>query len=185
MAQNRVFGYRAQTRSMMIRYTVVFGAVLLLGAILQVSLFGRLRFFGAVPDLMLCMVLAFAVLCGRYAGAITGIGAGFLIEAIGSTGISLLPVFYLLCGYVAGSFSSGETRGRSYPMYLLWLLCGLCLRAGMTVTYAALTYRYIRLPEILLYEVLPEAGITAIAGLVCYFPVCAVCRRLKKRKGQI
>ncbi len=184
MAQNRVFGYRAQTRSMMLRYTLIFGAVLLIAAVLQVSLFGRLRFFGAVPDLMLCTVLAFSVLCGRYAGAITGIGAGFLIEALGSTGISLLPVLYLFCGYVAGNFSR-EMQGRSYPIYLLCLLCGLCLRAGMTVTYAALTYRYIRLPEILLTEVLPELGITALAGLVCYFPVRTVCRILKKRRGQI
>ena len=179
MPRNQIFGYRAQTRSKMILYTLAIGLLLLVCASFQVSFLSRFRFFGATPDLMLCVVLCVAYFSGRFSGAITGIAAGFLIEAIGSQGISFLPMFYMLCGYIVGYYTRTVTV-KNYSVYLFYLGFGLCLRAAMTVTYACVTYAYIRLPEILWYAVLPEVGGTALIGCLLYFPMKLFCRRLER-----
>ena len=181
MQGNRFSGYRAQSRSKAIAYTLTVGILLLLLAVLQVSFFGRFSFFGAVPDLMLCAVMVVSFFLGRYTGAISGIAAGFLIESIGSSGISLLPIFYMLCGYICGHYARAINPKR-YPVYLIFFGVSLLLRAAMTLIYICLTYRNVNLPENLLYSVLPELGGTAIAGLILYAPIKPICAYLE-RKG--
>lgn len=179
MRGNRILGYRARNRSKILLHILVIGLLLIVLSSFQVAFLSKLRFLGAVPDLMLCTVLCMAYFSGRYTGATTGIAAGFLIEALGSQGISLLPVFYLLVGYIAGHYAKAIIPKR-YTVYLLYLICVLFLRAGVTVTYTCLTYAQIYLPHILLYTVLPEMAGTALVGIVLYFPMKPVCRRLEK-----
>ncbi len=180
MARNRILGYRAQTRSRVLAYTVTFALLLVLLACLQVAFFGKLRPFGAVPDLMICTVLIIAYFCGQYAGAITGIAAGFLIEAIGSLGVSILPVAFMIGGYVVGYYA--HTLGQKrYPVYLLYLGGALILRAGLTVIYAAISYESVNLLHILWESVLPEALGTALAGILLYFPIGGICRLLARK----
>ena len=181
MGKKYITGYRAQTRTMALRYTVSVSILLLVIAVLQSSVFGKLRIFGAVPDLMICTVLIIAFFFGQYAGAITGIGAGWLIEAIGGgTGILILPVIYLLCGYLTG-YLAKSASARRYPVYLIYLGIVLLLRAGTTVTYACLSYQYIDLPKILLQTVLPELIATAICGSLLYAPLKVFCAALEKK----
>ena len=181
MAQNRILGYRALTRSRIVVNTVTIGILLILCSSLQVSLFGRFPLFGAIPDLMICTVLCVAYFRGRYAGCITGIAAGVIIEAIGVRGISLLPVVYMLFGYVAGHYSRAVYPKR-LTVYLIYLACGLGLRALVTVGYACITYEFINLPQILVCAVLPEMGGTAIVGCVLYAPIKMACRLLDQLK---
>ncbi len=181
MARNRILGYRAQTRSRMIAYTLTFACLIVIVASMQVALLGRIKPLGAVPDLMICTVLCVAYFSGKYSGAMVGIAAGFLIEAIGSQGISLLPIVYMIGGYVAGHYAKSVMRNR-YVTYLFYLACALFVRAGMTVIYACLHYEFVNLPKILLYSVLPEGIGTAIAGCVLYFPVGLVCMIPERKK---
>lgn len=182
MPKNRILGYRARERSRIVLNTVTVGMMVLLLSALQVSFFGRFRPFGAVPDLMLCLVLSIAFFRGEYAGAITGIAAGFVIEAIGSQGISLLPVAYMIFGYVVGHYAdSVHTKG--YVSYLFYLLMGMILRAAMTVAYVCMTYRIIHLPEVIVNSVLPELLVSGIAGCILYFPMKPLCAWMD-RKGK-
>ncbi len=182
MARNRILGYRARTRSKITAYILCFGALIFFLGILQVSFFGRIKLFGAVPDLMLLTVLCISFFSGRYAGAIVGTVGGFFIEAIGSQGISLLPVAFMLMGYLVGHFSHTVGQKRYY-FYLFYLVCALFVRAVLTVIYACLTYAFIHLPVILLSAVLPELLSTGVCGLILYFPIGAICRLLEG-KGQ-
>lgn len=180
MSQKYILGHRAQTRTLAIRYTVLVGLLLTLIAVLQVSFFSRFRLFGAVPDLMICTVLCLAFFSGKYMGAVTGIAAGFLIEAMGSTGITLLPICYLFCGYIAGHYARAVIP-RRYSVYLIYLSVTLFFRAAITFLYACLNYKSINLPQILLQSVLPEMLLTAIAGCLLYFPLMLFCERLEKK----
>ncbi len=178
MPRNRILGYRAQTRSKITAYILCFAGLILFMGVLQVSFFGRIKLFGAVPDLMLLTVLCISFCSGRYAGAIVGTAGGFFIEAIGGQGISLLPIAFMLMGYLIGHFSHTVGQKR-YHFYLFHLTCALFLRAVLTVIYACLTYEIIRLPVILMQAVLPEAAATALCGLVVYFPIRLLCRALE------
>ena len=176
-----VLGRHAQTRSDLLRHIGIIGGSLLLFSVLQVSFFARFPFFGATPDLIICTVLCISYFCGRYAGGITGLAGGFLIEAIGASGITLLPVIYFLFGYVVGYYSRAVIQKR-YSSYLFYLGIALAIRATVTVLYAALTYRNLSLPTLLIHTLLPEAAGTAIAGAILYVPMRLLCRLLKRKR---
>ena len=180
MSDKYILGHHAQLRSRAIRYTIWVGLLLVILAVLQVSLFSRFRLLGAVPDLMICTVLCLAFFNGRYMGAVTGIAAGVIIEAIGSTGIVLLPICYLFCGYIAGHYAKSAGQ-KNYVSYLIYLGLTLLFRAVITLLYACLTYRDVNLPIILLQSVLPEMLVTAIAGLILYFPLGLFSARMGRK----
>lgn len=181
MHQRPIAGYAAQNRSKMIAYTVCISILVLLVSVMQVSIFSEYSIFGSTPDLVICTVLCISFFVGRYAGAITGIGAGFLIEAMGSVGISLLPVFYLFLGYVAGHYARA-IHPKRYTVYLFYLFLTVIFRMIITLTYIGLTYETFHLLEVTAKILLPEAADTAIAGCILYFPIKALCGWLGKRK---
>lgn len=178
MSRNRVLGFEAKARSRLVVFAVSLGLLLLLGAIVQTSVFGKLTYKGAIPDIMLCIVLCISYFNGRHHGAITGLAAGALIETIASTGIVLLPLFYMLFGYMAGHYARAVQPKRFTP-YLFYLMFALFLRAGLTVLYACLTYQSIHLVQILIHAVLPEMLATAIAGVCLYIPIKLFCKKVK------
>ena len=180
MSQKYILGHRAQTRTRAIRYTVLIGLLLILLAVLQVSFFPRFRLFWGIPDLMIVAVLCLSYFSGRYMGAITGIAAGFLIDAIGSTGIVILPLCYLFLGYLAGHYA--KVLGHSgYLSYLVYLGITLLYRAVITVLLACMSYSSVNLIKILIYSVLPEMLMTALAGCLLYFPLKLLCIFLAKK----
>lgn len=181
MSEKYILGHRAQLRSRIIRYVLLVGLLLITVAVLQVSLLSRFRLLGAVPDLMICTVLCIGFFGGCYMGAVTGIAAGVLIDAIGSTGIVLLPLAFMLCGYLAGHFAK-TLNHTAYLSYLVYLALTLLYRAVITLLYACMTYRSIHLPSLLLHSVLPEMLVTAIAGLILYFPMMWFCAWVGKSK---
>ena len=181
MSQKYILGRRAQTRTTVIRYTVLIGLLLILLAVLQVSFFPRFRLLGGIPDLMIVAVLCLSFFSGRYMGAITGIAAGFLIDAIGSTGIVILPLCYLFLGYVAGHYARVSYPKR-YPVYLCYLFLTVIYRMMITLTYVGLTYESFSLLEVTAKILLPEAADTAVGGCILYFPIKLLCGWLMRRK---
>ena len=181
MAPKIILGYRARTRSRILFIIGTAGVWLLVASAFQTALFGQYPLFGAVPDLMLVTVVCFAYFNGRFEGAVMGLAAGFLIEAVGGQGMSLLPLFYFLFGYVAGHYSRAVHLKRFVP-YLFYLGCGLFLRAAATIVLVCLTYQNLHLPTILLQIVLPELLATAILGCVLYLPLKPICRAIGKGK---
>ena len=178
MSRNRIIGFEAKARSRLVVFGVSLALLILFGAILQTSIFGKLTYIGAVPDLMLCIVLCVSYFNGRHHGAITGIAAGALIEAMASSGIVLLPLFYMLFGYMAGHYARAVQPKRFVP-YLFYLMFALFLRAALTILYACLTYQNIHLVQILLHAVLPEMLATAVAGVCLYLPLMLFCKKVK------
>ena len=178
MSRNQILRFESKARSRLVVFCVSLALLILFGAILQTSVFGKLTYIGAVPDLMICIVLCISYFNGRHYGAITGLAAGALIEAMASSGIVLLPLFYMLFGYIAGHYSRAVQPKRFIP-YLFYLIFALLLRAALTILYACLTYQNIHLLQILLHAVLPEMLTTAIAGICLYFPLMLFCRKVK------
>ena len=112
----------------------IYGGAIIILAIFQTAFFSRFAPFGATPDLMLAAVLAIAMFEGERAGCIAGIGAGFFIEAIGSVGLSILPVFYLACGAAAGLLCI-RTFSRGPISYAIFVLISFAARAMITLVY--------------------------------------------------
>ena len=147
--------------------------------LLQTTLFAQYRIFGAVPDLCYGSLLLVAYFCGKETGAITGIAAGFAVEALGSVGISLLPVFYLFCGYVCGYFTRAIVP-RRFSAFAAVLGVALPVRAAITLVYMSLTYSHVNLPQLLVRNILPEMLATALFAAAIYWPIKKICAWMEK-----
>ena len=118
----------------MLQKAMIYGGAIVILAILQTAFFSRFPLFGATPDLMLAAVLALAMFEGERAGCIAGIFAGFFIEAIGSVGLSVLPVFYLIAGAVTALLCV-RTFSRGPLSFAFFCLLAYALRALVTLIY--------------------------------------------------
>ena len=172
MSDKYIFGYRWKNRSAVIRYVICTVLLLLLAAVLQVTLLSKFRLLGVLPDLMLCTVVCVAFFCGRYMGAITGIAGGFLIYALGSPGITLLPLVYFLCGYITGHYakSVGEV---GYLSFVGYISASAAIRVVVSGICSFLEHSDLRFFHLLLHTLLPEFLLTLILGLILYFPLRA------------
>ncbi len=180
MSQKYILGRNAQTRKQSVRYVVVISLLLLLLSVIQLSFFGRFRIFGAIPDLVIAAVLCIGFFTGPYTGAVSGIGAGFLIDALGTSGISVMPLCYLPVGYLIGYFARKDMQ-RGFLQYLIYLAITLAYRAVITMLYAWIVVGSQSFASLLVGAVLPELFGTALAGLALYFPMRLLCGWLENK----
>ena len=118
---------------------MIYGGAIIVLAIFQTAFFSHFPLFGAIPDLMLSASLAIAMFEGERGGAASGIFAGFFIEAIGSVGLSVLPVFYMLCAVVCALLCR-RTFSRGPITFALFSLCAYALRSLVTLIYISFVW---------------------------------------------
>ena len=170
MSQNRVRALKFILTEAILFLTVI---------VLQTTFFARVRLFGAIPDLCFVTLILISYFCGKEVGAITGIAAGFAVDALGSVGISLLPVLYLFCGYVCGYFIRA-VHPKGFVAYLTVLTAAVPVRMAITLIYICINYSTIHILELLVQTLLPEAAVTFLGGLILYYPVKKICAFLNR-----
>ncbi|MGZ6793714.1 MAG: rod shape-determining protein MreD [Mycobacteriales bacterium] len=83
--------------------------------LLQVTVIGRLPLPGAAPDLLLVLVVAFALAEGPMSGMVTGFGAGLLADALSVHEMGRLALAYCVAGYVTGMLQDDTDRSTVQP----------------------------------------------------------------------
>ncbi|MBV2153972.1 rod shape-determining protein MreD [Kitasatospora sp. SUK 42] len=93
----------------------VSAVLILLGLILQVSVFGRLQLPGATPDILLLVVVGLAMVYGPTGGCLVGFSAGLLADLAPPSDHAIGRYALVLClmGYAAGLLRSEYGRQRS------------------------------------------------------------------------
>lgn len=119
---------------------LIVGALVIIFAMLQTTVFARFRLFGAIPDLMLGLVIATAATEGERWGAVTGLASALLIESIGTTGASFLPLLYVPCGYTVGRLNSFYYKD-SIAIRAIYSSAAGVIRAVFTSIYIAASYK--------------------------------------------
>lgn len=76
--------------------------------LLQATVIGRLPLPGAAPDLVLVLVIAFALAEGPMSGMTTGFLAGLLADGLSDHEMGRLALAYALAGYVTGMLQDDE-----------------------------------------------------------------------------
>jgi rod shape-determining protein MreD len=94
--------------------------------LLQATVIERLPLPGAAPDLVLVLVIAFALAEGPMSGMTTGFVAGLLADALSAHEMGRLALAYALAGYVTGQLqeddhSSLQPFGAVFLGALTWL----------------------------------------------------------------
>ena len=118
-----------------------------------------------VPDLLLCLTIAFGMLAGPLYGSLFGIYAGVLADATGGFGIFLLPVFYMLCGYGA-HVCTELIPNKKFPVYLVFGAFAALGRAIVALIYVMLSSGNVQLLQVCRYVCIP-----LILGTVIALPI--------------
>ncbi|MEE1753609.1 rod shape-determining protein MreD [Streptomyces sp. SP18CS02] len=103
--------------------------------VIQVTVLARLQLPGAVPDLLLLVVLALAFVYGHVGGALVGFGAGLLADLAPPADHAVGRYALVLCviGYLAGLTKpeTGQLRSATGPMVMV-----VAAAVGSTLLYA-------------------------------------------------
>ncbi|HVA58991.1 MAG TPA: rod shape-determining protein MreD [Mycobacteriales bacterium] len=101
----------------------LFAALLLTGAVLQVTVINRLPLPVARPDLLLVLVVACALVSGPAPGAVLGFLTGLLADTVppADHAIGRLALVYAAVGYGAGLLDDVEERSVLLPLLLVAL----------------------------------------------------------------
>ncbi|MBQ9085997.1 MAG: hypothetical protein IJY47_02290 [Clostridia bacterium] len=158
-----------------LRRIAVWGGLLFILAVARGSFFARLSFLPATPDLLLCALVAIALLDSVPVAAVAGIGGGFLADALGGTGFSLSPVLYLLVVLTVSGMAEKMMAG--VWSWLLMMIPALLLRAGATFLGILLTYESFTFGYALGGILLPEGILTLLLGFPLYW-IVMLCVRL-------
>lgn len=143
----------------------VVGLLILLFAMLQTTVFARFKPFGAVPDLMLSFVIAVGVTEGERWGAVVGLICAVLIESIGGSGITLLPLLYVPTGFVTGILGTFYYKD-SIPVRTIYSASAGLLRSLVTVICTLLAYEKVSFGLMMTKIVIPEYFSTLLISVI-------------------
>ena len=95
---------------------LLLGVVVVVTALLaQGTVLARLPLPGAAPDLLLVVVVAFALVEGSRSGLLTGFAAGVLADLAGDAQLGRLALAYAVVGYVCGLVHDETERSVVLP----------------------------------------------------------------------
>ncbi len=140
---------------------IVYALLGLLLILMQISFFSRVKPFGSIPDVLIAAVFSVAMFENERFGAIFGLLTGFIVEAAGGVGISLLPLVYMLVGYICGLVASEYYR-RSLLLFLIFDGAALLVRMFTTLIYVVMTWSVVDLSVVIPRVLIPEALSTLV-----------------------
>lgn len=109
------------------------GAVLVLTALLlQTTVLAALPLPGAAPELLVVLVVAFALAEGPFSGAVTGFVAGLSADLLADHALGRLALVLALVGHLAGQVHDDTERSTLLPFAVVGAAA-----AGAVLLYAA------------------------------------------------
>ena len=110
-------------------------ATVLPAVLLQTTVLARLPLPGGAPDLLLVLVVAFALAEGPLSGTVTGFAAGLLADLGADHQLGRTALVLALVGYVAGLVHDGPSYGGAGERSTLlpFAVVGLAAAAAVTV----------------------------------------------------
>lgn len=103
----------------------------LVALVLQTTVLARLPLPGGPPDLLLVLVVAFALTEGALSGTATGFVTGLLADLVSDHELGRVAVTYALVGYLVGLAGDGRPPSRVRP-----LVAVAAAAAGVVAIYA-------------------------------------------------
>ncbi|MEV6107269.1 rod shape-determining protein MreD [Streptomyces sp. NPDC051940] len=98
-------------------------ALIVVALVVQVSVLARLHLPGAVPDLMLLVVLGLALVYGHVGGALVGFGAGLLADIAppADHAVGRYAMVLAVIGYFAGLIKpeKGQVKSATGPLFVV------------------------------------------------------------------
>lgn len=171
----------AKDRALLFRALMLGAAVWALG-LLQTSFLPHFAFFGAVPDLILVLVVIAARETDEKFGGTVGLIAGILSFMLGDVGAALWIFFYAATGFLAGALSR-LILGKNYPSYLVFAVAASLFKLVYGFGLCLLLSTDAQPLRALWQSLLPEFAVTVFAAAILYAPLRAFVRRTKRKEA--
>lgn len=137
--------------------------------LLQTTFFSRFRPFSSSPDILILTVATIGFYDNEKSAAILGTFLGFVAGAVGGTGISLLPLIYMLVGYFSGLLAS-EYYKRGVLLYAIYVAGCCVIRFFTTSIYIAFMWQSVdiidAMNDVLIPEFLSTATLSPLPALL-------------------
>jgi rod shape-determining protein MreD len=152
--------------------------LLFIAAILQVSIFSQVHVLGGVPDLVLVMLVAVALLRGAITGAVGGFFAGLLVDTATLGTLGLTSLVLTIAGYWIGRYGETTGRDRAHAPFTSVAVISVLYAFGVLLVHFVLGERA------------PAGAIvrglvpTIVMNLILTAPVYALARRLLRARDR-
>ena len=147
-------------------------ALLFLAAIMQVSIFAQVHVLGGVPDVLLVMLVAVALLRGAIVGACGGFFAGLLVDTASLGRLGLTSLVLTIAGYWIGRYGETTGRDRAHAPFLSVAVVTILYSFGLLLVHFVLGER--APAGAMLRGLVPSI----VLNLIFTAPVYALVRRL-------
>ncbi len=141
-------------------------------AILQVSIFAQIHIFHGVPDVLLVLLVAVALLRGSVVGAGAGFFAGLLVDTASLGRLGLTSLVLTIAGYWIGRYGETTGRDRAHAPFLSVAVVTILYSFGLLIVHFVLGDRAPAGP--MLRGLVPSI----VLNLILTAPVYALARRV-------
>jgi rod shape-determining protein MreD len=146
--------------------------LLFVAAIMQVSIFAQVHVLGGVPDVLLVLLVAVALLRGAIMGAVGGFFAGLLVDTASLGQLGLTSLVLTVAGYWIGRYGETTGRDRFHAPFLSVAVVTILYSVGLLLVHFVLGER--APAGAMLRGLLPAIAL----NLILTAPVYALVRRL-------
>jgi len=167
-------------KTSVLRRVLIYGVLFFLLSVLQCSFFSVLRPLNSIPHLALGALCGICLLDTKESAAICAIGSGFLVDALGSTGLSLSPLLFLIIALFCSAIGK-----KMLPNFLSWvvlLVMGSILGSLGTLIHVLQLTHTLSLVSLLRTVLLPEFFCTVLFSLPLY-PLLRFCVSIADSKN--
>ncbi len=142
-------------------------AIVVLGVILQLSLFSQVTVFHVSPDLLPALVVGLGLLGGSMTGAVSGFSVGFLLNCLLVQPLGGGSLVLLCTGYLAGIFR--ERAGVRGPLVVPLLCMGLTVFAELGFGAVELTLaNNVTVSGLVIRDILLQGVFASFGGWLIY-----------------
>lgn len=161
------------------------GGVLLFAVLVQVSIAGWIEVGEGRPDVVLVLLVAFALLRGPIFGSLAGFWAGLVLDVATLGTFGLTSLLFTVAGYWAGRFGDVTTRSSAHPPLIAVALATVGVACGAAILHFMLG-ETISASEFFVGVLLPSLALNMLLA----YPLYGLARRLfppaaKARRGEV
>ena len=162
-----------------VKYILVIVDIVIVGFLLQTSIFPRMRLAGVTPNIMVIIITSFGLIRGRKQGMMIGFFSGLLLDFFSGTNFGFYAIIYLYLGFLCGLFKKlffGDDI--KLPLVLIGL-SDVIYGVVIFVLLFLLRGKY----DFLFYltnVILPEAVYTILIAIPIYYVILKINQRFDK-----
>ena len=168
-------------KTAIIKRIVIYGLLIFILSVAQCSFFTNLDFLKVTPNIIVGAIAAIALCDSQKTACICAISAGFLIDALSGSGISVSPIALFAVALISCEISKKLLR--NFLTWIAVLIPAILTDALFSLAYLYLEFERFSLSTVIKGIMIPEMIYTAIFSLPLFF-IVKPCSRLANSKNK-